>query len=109
MTMRQGIVLFTFSTLKTVADHGGYAFPWYIDPLHLIFPNNAEYHDVHHQMTGLKFNYSQPFFVHFDAIFGTRISPEKFRKMREANEAKRQKRAAAEQDVSSEKTKSALS
>lgn len=44
MTLRQGIVLFAFSTLKTVDDHGGYALPWYIDPLHLIFPNTAEYH-----------------------------------------------------------------
>ncbi|KAN0061623.1 Sphingolipid C4-hydroxylase sur2 [Thecaphora frezii] len=89
MTVRQGIVLFTFSTLKTVADHGGYAFPWYLDPLHLVFPNNAEYHDVHHQMTGLKYNYSQPFFVHFDALFGTKMSAKKFRELREGAEKRR--------------------
>lgn len=89
MTLRQGILLFTFSTLKTVADHGGYAFPWYLDPLHLLFPNCAEYHDVHHQMTGLRYNYSQPFFVHFDVLFGTRISAEKFQKMKKLAEAKR--------------------
>ncbi|EPQ31796.1 uncharacterized protein PFL1_01128 [Pseudozyma flocculosa PF-1] len=98
MTVRQGIVLFTFSTIKTVADHGGYAFPWYIDPLHLIFPNNAEYHDVHHQMTGLKYNYSQPFFVHFDAIFGTRMSAKKFKALREgAEERKRAKQQQQQQ------------
>ncbi|GAC96505.1 hypothetical protein PHSY_004085 [Pseudozyma hubeiensis SY62] len=97
MTVRQGIVLFTFSTLKTVADHGGYAFPWYLDPLHLVFPNCAEYHDVHHQMTGLRYNYSQPFFVHFDVLFGTRISADKFQKMKRLAEQRRaaEKSAAA--------------
>lgn len=91
MTVRQGVLLFTFSTMKTVCDHGGYAFPWYIDPLHLLFPNCAEYHDVHHQMQGLRYNYSQPFFVHFDVVFGTRMSSEKFEKMREANKRIRER------------------
>lgn len=91
MTVRQGILLFTFSTFKTVCDHGGYAFPWYLDPLHLFFPNCAEYHDVHHQMLGLRYNYSQPFFVHFDVVFGTRISSEKFDKMRQLNKRLREK------------------
>lgn len=85
MTVRQGVVLFTFSTLKTVCDHGGYAFPWWLDPLHLVFPNCAEYHDVHHQMQGLRYNYSQPYFVHFDILFGTRMGSDKFHKIREAN------------------------
>lgn len=86
MTVRQGIFLFVFSTLKTVCDHGGYAFPPWLDPLHLVFPNTAEYHDVHHQMQGLRYNYSQPFFVHFDVLFGTRMSAEKFAKMRSINQ-----------------------
>lgn len=86
MTVRQGILLFTFSTMKTVADHGGYAFPPWLDPLHLLFPNTAEYHDVHHQMQGLRYNYSQPYFVHFDILFGTRMSAEKFAKMRAVND-----------------------
>jgi sphinganine C4-monooxygenase len=85
MTVRQSILLFGFSTVKTVCDHGGYAFPMWLDPLHLFFPNTSEYHDVHHQMQGLKFNYSQPFFIHFDVVFGTRMSAEKFQKMREVN------------------------
>ncbi len=93
MTVRQSIVLFAFSTLKTVDDHGGYAFPWYIDPLHLIFPNTAEYHDVHHQMQGLRFNYSQPFFIHFDVLLGTRMSADKFKKMKEIQASKKEKLA----------------
>lgn len=96
MTVRQGVVLFTFSTLKTVCDHGGYAFPWWLDPLHLVFPNCAEYHDVHHQMQGLRYNYSQPYFVHFDVLFGTRMAADKFDKIKEAN-----RRWKVEQRISS--------
>lgn len=83
MTVRQGIFLFFFSTMKTVDDHGGYAFPWWIDPLHLVFPNTSEYHDIHHQMQGLRYNYSQPFFIHFDVLLGTRMNQSKLTKMRE--------------------------
>jgi sphinganine C4-monooxygenase len=89
MTVRQGILLFTFSTYKTVCDHGGYAFPVWLDPLHLFFPNNAEYHDVHHQMQGLRYNFSQPFFVHFDVLFGTRMGAERFAKLKQASLEKR--------------------
>ncbi|KAF8323553.1 sphingosine hydroxylase [Cantharellus anzutake] len=70
MTVRQGIFLFTFSTLKTVDDHCGYAFPF--DPFQVLFPNNSTYHDIHHRVWGIKYNFSQPFFVHWDAILGTR-------------------------------------
>ncbi|PWN51970.1 hypothetical protein IE53DRAFT_367611 [Violaceomyces palustris] len=105
MTVRQGIVFFTFSTFKTVSDHGGYAFPWYLDPLHLIFPNNAEYHDVHHQMRGLKYNYSQPFFVHFDSLFGTRISAEDFRALNKSG-AKRSPGSRSKEEKSGPATAS---
>ncbi len=44
---------------------------------------------MHHQMTGLRYNYSQPFFVHFDVLFGTRISADKFQKMKKLAEQKR--------------------
>ena len=81
MTLRQTIVFFTLSTFKTVCDHCGYAFPWYYNPIHALFPNNAAYHDVHHQTQGLRFNYSQPFFVHFDTILGTRVDPADFHAM----------------------------
>jgi len=70
MTIRQGIFLFTFSTIKTVDDHCGYALPF--DPLQWLFPNNATYHDVHHQAWGIKYNFSQPFYVHWDTILGTK-------------------------------------
>ena len=93
MTVRQGILLFTFSTLKTVDDHCGYSFPF--DPFQLFFPNNSTYHDVHHrvrvlyslnmcdadvpwvQVWGIKYNFSQPFFVHWDSILRTRYTGEK--------------------------------
>ncbi|CAE7031020.1 hypothetical protein CFE70_004349 [Pyrenophora teres f. teres 0-1] len=69
MTMRQSMWFFTGSTIKTVLDHGGYAFPY--DPIHWLFPNNAAYHDIHHQSWGIKTNFSQPFFVYLDRIGGT--------------------------------------
>jgi len=48
MSTRQAMVLFTFSTLKTVDDHCGYSLPW--DPLQMLTGNNADYHDIHHQV-----------------------------------------------------------
>ena len=69
MTVRQGMWFFTCSTIKTVDDHCGYAFPW--DPLQHITSNNAAYHDVHHQSWGIKTNFSQPFFTFWDRFLGT--------------------------------------
>ena len=90
---------FTFSTLKTVDDHCGYAVPW--DPFQKLFRNNAEYHDIHHWGKGIRYNFSQvcafnplracqerncpyfvlsvsdislsmqPFFIHWDVWMGT--------------------------------------
>lgn len=68
-TIREGMVFFGVSTLKTVDDHGGYRLPW--SPFQMVFPNCAEYHDIHHQVWGIKSNYSQPFFVFWDRILGT--------------------------------------
>jgi sphinganine C4-monooxygenase len=59
MGPREGMVFFSFSTMKTVDDHCGYALPW--DPLQKIFWNNAGYHDVHHQSWGIKV---RCFFLH---------------------------------------------
>lgn len=70
LTARESIILYTFSTMKTVDDHCGYALPW--DPFQILFPNNATYHDIHHQHFGIKTNFSQPFFIFWDKIFGTR-------------------------------------
>ncbi|KAL9111666.1 MAG: hypothetical protein Q9227_003940 [Pyrenula ochraceoflavens] len=69
MSTRQGLVFFTASTIKTVDDHCGYAFPW--DPLQHFTNNNAAYHDVHHQSWGIKTNFSQPFSTFWDRILGT--------------------------------------
>jgi sphinganine C4-monooxygenase len=69
MNVRQSIFFFTFSTIKTVDDHCGYALPW--DPLQHITSNNAGYHDIHHQSWGIKTNFSQPFFTFWDRLLGT--------------------------------------
>lgn len=69
LSAREAIVLYTFSTMKTVDDHCGYALPW--DPFQVLFPNNATYHDIHHQHFGIKNNFSQPFFIFWDQIFST--------------------------------------
>jgi sphinganine C4-monooxygenase len=70
LTTRESIIFYLFSTLKTVDDHCGYEFPF--DPFQLLFPNNAAYHDIHHQSWGIKTNFSQPFFVHWDELFKTK-------------------------------------
>jgi hypothetical protein len=72
MSTRQDVILFTFATLKTVDDHCGYSLPF--DPLQFLFSNNADYHDIHHQAIGIKKNFAQPFFIHWDAIMGTRMT-----------------------------------
>ena len=69
MTVRQSMWFFTCSTIKTIDDHCGYAFPW--DPLQHVTSNNAAYHDVHHQSWGIKTNFSQPFFTFWDRFFDT--------------------------------------
>ncbi|KAM3160625.1 Sphingolipid C4-hydroxylase SUR2 [Lachancea thermotolerans] len=71
LTHREQIALFTFATLKTVDDHCGYALPW--DPFQWIFPNNAVYHDIHHQQFGIKTNFAQPFFTLWDQLCGTKF------------------------------------
>ena len=48
MSTRQALLLFTFSTMKAVDDHCGYRLPW--DPLQWLTGNNADYHDIHHQV-----------------------------------------------------------
>lgn len=91
MSTRQAMLLFTVSSLKTVDDHCGYRLPF--DPLQVFAANNADYHDIHHQVCrtwsyfysnrlnalqaiGIKSNFSQPFFVHWDVLLGTRMTRE---------------------------------
>ncbi|KAI8068117.1 fatty acid hydroxylase superfamily-domain-containing protein [Gilbertella persicaria] len=78
-------IFFTFSTLKTVDDHCGYALPW--DPLQFLFGNNVQYHDIHHQSFGIKTNFSQPFFTFWDKLLGTEMS------LKEAEKRNKQRNA----------------
>jgi sphinganine C4-monooxygenase len=91
MTLRQSLWFFTGSTIKTVLDHSGYEFPW--DPLHYIFPNNAAYHDIHHQSWGIKTNFSQPFFVFWDRLGGTMFVGDAEAKYERARRAAEQRMA----------------
>lgn len=50
------------------------ALPW--DPLQMLFGNNVAYHDIHHQQFGIKKNFSQPYFTHWDTILDTRMTAE---------------------------------
>ncbi|KAL6707443.1 Sphingolipid C4-hydroxylase sur2 [Coniothyrium glycines] len=89
MTLRQSIWFFTGSTIKTVLDHGGYEFPY--DPINWIFPNNAAYHDVHHQSWGIKTNFSQPYFTYLDRLGGTMYKGDVTEKYERARRTAQQK------------------
>ncbi|KAJ4793593.1 Sphingoid base hydroxylase 2 [Rhynchospora pubera] len=71
MTARTAVFFFCFAVIKTVDDHCGLWLPGNI--FHLFFQNNTAYHDIHHQLQGLKYNYSQPFFSIWDHILGTHM------------------------------------
>ncbi|KAF4401485.1 hypothetical protein G4B88_001679 [Cannabis sativa] len=67
------LIFFSFATIKAIDDHCGLCLPW--NPFHIIFKNNTLYHDVHHQLYGNNFNFSQPFLVMWDKLFGTYLPP----------------------------------
>lgn len=69
MSPRLSIYFFSFATVKTVDDHCGLWLPGNL--FHIFFRNNSAYHDIHHQLHGTKYNFSQPFFVMWDRILGT--------------------------------------
>lgn len=69
MSPGASIFFFSFATLKTIDDHCGLWLPGNL--FHLFFGNNSAYHDIHHQLYGNKYNFSQPFFVTWDRILGT--------------------------------------
>ncbi|KAK1309566.1 Sphinganine C(4)-monooxygenase 1 [Acorus calamus] len=69
MTARTAVIFFCFAVMKTVDDHCGLWLPGNI--FHIFFQNNTAYHDIHHQLQGTKFNYSQPFFSIWDKLLGT--------------------------------------
>ncbi|KAL8959297.1 MAG: hypothetical protein Q9193_003820, partial [Seirophora villosa] len=51
LSPRQSMLFASAATVKTIADHAGYVFPW--DPLRFLNPNGARFHDLHHQTWGL--------------------------------------------------------
>ncbi|GLU16449.1 hypothetical protein SLE2022_328820 [Rubroshorea leprosula] len=69
MTARTAVIFFCFAVIKTVDDHCGLWLPGNI--FHIFFQNNTAYHDIHHQLQGTKYNYSQPFFSIWDRLLGT--------------------------------------
>lgn len=69
LSHKEAVFLYTFATLKTVDDHCGYRLPF--DLFQILFPNNALYHDIHHQTWGIKSNFSQPFFTIWDKLLDT--------------------------------------
>ncbi|PSK35802.1 hypothetical protein C7M61_004284 [Candidozyma pseudohaemuli] len=69
LSPRESLFVYVFATMKTVDDHCGYRLPW--DPFQFLFPNNAIYHDIHHQNWGFRNNFSQPFFTIWDRISNT--------------------------------------
>ena len=71
MSPRTSIFFFSFATIKTVDDHCGLWLPGNL--FHVFFQNNSAYHDIHHQLYGSKYNFSQPFFVMWDKILGTHM------------------------------------
>ncbi|GJM99874.1 hypothetical protein PR202_ga17013 [Eleusine coracana subsp. coracana] len=71
MSPRASIYFFSFCTVKAIDDHCGMMLPWNV--FHRCFWNNTAYHDLHHQVRGGKYNFSQPFFVTWDKVFGTHM------------------------------------
>lgn len=69
MTPRTAVFFFCFAVVKTVDDHCGLWLPCNL--FHILFQNNTAYHDIHHQLQGTKYNYSQPFFSIWDKMLGT--------------------------------------
>ncbi|KAK8686804.1 hypothetical protein V6N13_125821 [Hibiscus sabdariffa] len=59
----------SFCNMKSVDDHCGLILPG--NPFHFFFTNNTAYHDLHHQLYGGKYNFSQPFFSIWDKVLGT--------------------------------------
>jgi sphinganine C4-monooxygenase len=85
-TTRQATVMFLLLTVKNVDHHCGYNFPF--DPLQFFTANNTDFHDIHHQTFGMKSNFSQSFFLHWDVIMGTRLTRQDVEQRRQQRKAK---------------------
>eukprot|EP00850_Spirogloea_muscicola_P002987 SM000011S19165 [mRNA] locus=s11:1232107:1234001:+ [translate_table: standard] len=103
MSPRMAVYFFSFATMKTVDDHCGLWLPW--NPFQLLFQNNTAYHDIHHQLLGTKYNFSQPFFVFWDRLMGTYMPVELAKRTSGAGyEARPVKLKVVQPVVSSEKS-----
>ncbi|XP_021299870.1 sphinganine C4-monooxygenase 2-like [Herrania umbratica] len=71
MSPRTSAFFSSFAAMKSVDDHCGLMLPG--NPFHIFFENNTAYHDLHHQLYGGKYNFSQPFFAMWDRILGTHM------------------------------------
>ncbi|KAI3912355.1 hypothetical protein MKX01_038417 [Papaver californicum] len=73
MMARTSVFFFSFTMIKAIDDHSGLCLPGY-NLLQLVFPNNSAYHDIHHYgLRGVKYSYSQPFFIFSDKLLGTHM------------------------------------
>jgi sphinganine C4-monooxygenase len=54
----------------------------------MVSRNNAYYHDIHHQKIGFKYNFAQPFFVHWDILLGTQMTREEMERRKQNSRAK---------------------
>lgn len=63
MTPRTSVWLFCLITVKSVDDHCGLRLPGNL--LHVLFENDGAYHDVHHQVNGVKYNSTRSRFSRF--------------------------------------------
>ncbi|KAH3682581.1 hypothetical protein WICPIJ_006456 [Wickerhamomyces pijperi] len=107
LNAREQLVLFTFSTLKTVDDHCGYALPF--DPFQRLFPNNSIYHDIHHQQFGIKTNFSQPFFTFWDVLMDTRYKElDQYREKQKAVTIQKYKEFLHDREVAKAKKREAI-
>lgn len=55
MTEREAVLLLVFTTYKSVEDHCGYQWTWH--PLRFLSNNDAEFHEIHHQVCFFASNY----------------------------------------------------
>jgi len=87
MYEREVVLLLAIVAYKSVEDHCGYQ--WTKHPLRWLSKNDAEFHEIHHQVAGLKYNFSQPLFVMWDKAMGTYLSKEGLEQKKAARKIKK--------------------
>lgn len=71
------LIFISLSTIKTIDDHCGRNTKWYYS--FSLFENDSNYHSIHHTLKGIKYNFSQPYFVFWDKICKTYLNPKEFK------------------------------